>query len=429
LLALVALGGAATASAQAPARRDTTLPGVSVRLAYDPSVRPGVAVLPVSGTGGDSVRAILQRDLDFGDRVTVLTGRAADAPALPGGRVSYDLARTLGALAVVQASVTPAGLRVTLHDVANRRALASRDVALPADPRSPAWRLAVHGAADEIERWITGVRGIAATRVAFVRDRRVWVVDSDGENPRSLGERGALSPAWHPGGDVVVHGTLDDAGRQRIVARTVSTGAARVLAEGGTTNITPAVAPDGQTVVYAHGVESGTDLYAVPFGGGGSRRVTVGRGSDNVSPTFSPDGRRLAFASGRSGHPEVYIADADGTGAELLTDFDFGEQNYRSNPDWSPDGRVVAFQSLTGGQFQVLTLSLRDRSVKRLTAEGRNEDPSWAPDSRHLVFTSTRSGVAQLFVVDAETGRTRQLTRGGGTARMAAWSPPLAGPR
>jgi TolB protein len=343
--------------------------------------------------------------------------------------VSYDLARSLGALAVVQAEVTPAGLRVTLHDVANRRALATRELPLAAPALSSAWRLAVHAASDEVERWITGVRGVAATRVAFVRDRRVWLVDSDGENARAMGARGALSPAWHPRGDAIVHATLDDAGRQRIVAHAVSTGATRVLAEGGTTNITPAVAPDGQTVVYAHGLESGTDLYVVPFGGGAARRVTVGRGSANVSPTFSPDGRRLAFASGRSGHPEVYIADADGTGAELLTDFEFGEQNYRSNPDWSPDGRVVAFQSLAGGQFQVMTLALRDRSVKRLTAEARNEDPSWAPDSRHLVFTSTRSGVAQLFVVDAETGRTRQLTRGGGAARMAAWSPSLAGAR
>jgi TolB protein len=403
---------------------------VSVRLAYDPSVRPGVAVLPVSGADGDSVRAILQRDLDFGDRVTVLTGRAADAPALAGGRVSYDLARTLGALAVVQASVTPAGLRVTLHDVANRRALASRDVPLPRRPRAPgvAPRRARRGRRDRAldHRWCAASLPRASPSCATAACG--WSTRT-GENARALGERGALSPAWHPGGDVVVHGTLDDAGRQRIVARSVSTGAVRVLAEGGTTNITPAVAPDGQTVVYAHGVESGTDLYAVPFGGGGPRRVTVGRGSDNVSPTFSPDGRRVAFASGRSGHPEVYIADADGTGAELLTDFDFGEQNYRSNPDWSPDGRIVAFQSLTGGQFQVMTLSLRDRSVKRLTAEGATRIPSWAPDSRHLVFTSTRSGVAQLFVVDAETGRTRQLTRGGGAARMAAWSPPLAGSR
>lgn len=435
LVAVAALAAAplvlrACADAQPPARpgapTDTLPAGVSVRLDYDPRVRPGVAVLPVAGQHGDSVRAILQRDLDYGDRVTVLTGKAADAPALPGGRVSYDLAKTLGALAVVEARLTSGGIRVTLHDVANRRVLAARDLPVTGLPLSAQWRLSIHAAADETERWITGVRGIAATRVLFVRERRVWMVDADGENARPVSDGGALSPAWAPGGDLFVHAVLDDAGRQRIVARSIATGTSRTLASGGTTNITPVVAPDGQTVVYAHGEETGTDLFAVPMAGGASRRVTVGRGTDNVSPSFSPDGRRLAFASGRSGHPEVYIADADGTGAELLTDFDFGERNYRSNPDWSPDGRVVAFQSLTNGQFQVMTLSLRDRTVKRHTDAGRNEDPSFAPDSRHVVFTSTRTGVPQLFVLDTETGRTRQLTTGG-SSRMAAWSPPLVG--
>ena len=116
--------------------------------------------------------------------------------------------------------------------------------------------------------------------------------------------------------------------------------------------------------------------------------------------------------------------DADGTGAELLTPFAFGDQYYRSNPDWSPDGRSVAFQSQIAGQFQIMTISLRDRSVKQHTSESTNEDPSWAPDGRHLVFTSSRSGVKQLWVLDTESGRVRQLTRNGG-ARLAAWSPRL----
>ena len=154
------------------------------------------------------------------------------------------------------------------------------------------------------------------------------------------------------------------------------------------------------------------------------RRVTVGRGTDNVSPSYSPDGRRVAFTSGRSGHPEVYIMDADGTGAELLTPFAFGDQYYRSNPDWSPDGRNVAFQSQVAGQFQIMTISLRDRGVKQHTSESTNEDPSWAPDGRHIVFTSSRTGVKQLWVLDTESGRVRQLTRSGG-ARLAAWSPRL----
>ncbi|AHG91088.1 WD40-like beta Propeller containing protein [Gemmatirosa kalamazoonensis] len=398
-------------------------PGVSVRLNYDAGTRPGVIVLPVRGAGGDSIRAIIQRDLDYGDRVNVVTGSAADAP-MTDGRINYALAAKLGAAAVVQGTLTNAGaLHVAVHDVARQQVLTVRDFPLGAFAASAAWRLSVHAVSDQIEQWLTGVRGIAATRLAFERDGRVWIVDSDGEYARPISERGALSPAWHPSGTAVVYGTLDDAGRQRIVAQSLD-GGARVLASSPVTNLTPTVSPDGQTVVYAHGEEAGVDLYAVPFGGGSPRRLTVGRGSINVSPTFSPDGRRVAFTSGRSGHPEVYITDADGADVDLLTSYDFGDQNYRSDPDWSPDGRLVAFQSMIGGVFQVFTISLRDRSVKRLTTEARNEAPSWAPDSRHVVIMSTRTGSRQLFVLDTETGRARQLTRGAST-RMPAWSPPL----
>jgi TolB protein len=432
-VSLVALAAACAALApHGAAAQDPTRPGVSVRLTYDPGARPGLAVLPVRGPAGDSVGAILARDLDHGDRVTVLAEGTAASLVAAGGRVDYEAARRAGAAGVVEPTLLPTGaLRLTLHDVAQRRVALVRDVPLPAAPLSPDWRLAVHSASDAAELWATGVRGVAATRVLFVRDRRVWSVDSDGANPRPLTDRGALSPAWHRAGTAFVHSTLSDQGGQQIVARAYaaagggSAGAARVLAARPVTNLTPAVAPDGQVVVYAHGVEDGSDLYAVPFAGGASRRVTVGRGSDNVSPSFAPDGQRVAFSSGRSGHPEVYIADADGTNVDLLTEFDPGPQNYRSNPDWAPDGRLVAFQARVGGQFQVMTVEVRGRGVKRLTADGRNEDPSWAPDSRHLVVTSTRTGTTQLFVIDAETGRARQLTFGGGGARMAAWSPVL----
>ena len=113
--------------------------------------------------------------------------------------------------------------------------------------------------------------------------------------------------------------------------------------------------------------------------------------------------------------------DVDGSNVELLTPFNFGDQNYRSNPDWAPDAQHVAFQSQINGAFQIMVISLRDRSVKQLTSEGVNEDPAWAPDARHLVFTSSRSGVKQLFILDSESGRARQLTHAGG-ARLAAWS-------
>ena len=119
------------------------------------------------------------------------------------------------------------------------------------------------------------------------------------------------------------------------------------------------------------------------------------------------------------------MADADGANAEMLTPFAFGDEVYRSNPDWSPDGRQVVYQAQISGVFQLMTITLRDRSVRQLTSEGRNEDASWAPDGRHVVFASTRTGVLELFVLDVESGRARQLTHGAGS-RLPAWSPPLA---
>ncbi|GAC1653075.1 MAG: hypothetical protein NVS4B3_15810 [Gemmatimonadaceae bacterium] len=422
--AIAALLSAATVRSQ-----DTTLKqGVRIGLSYQAAAKPGVVVLPVSPTYGDSVRTILQRDLDNGDRVTIIAGTEGggnDVARAARGKVNYGFFAVLGAAAVVQATPTRAGMHVVLHDVAAKRVLNVRDFALPAATARD-WRFAVHGVADEVERWITGTRGIAQTRIAFVRQRSIYVIDADGAGERAaIASSNALSPAWHPSAQFLAYTVMGDRGTH-IAVRDLTTGRDRALvgASGGL-NITPAFAPDGRTIVYARGQDDGTDLYVAPFGGeGAARRITVGRGTDNVSPSFSPDGRRIAFTSGRAGHPEVYITDADGTNVDALTAFDFGDQYYRSNPDWSPDGRTIAFQSQIAGTFQVMTVSLRDRSLKQHTSEGRNEDPSWAPDARHLVFTSTRTGVQQLWVLDSESGRARQLTHGN-EARMAAWSPRL----
>jgi TolB protein len=407
--------------------QDTLPTGVRIGITYDQVSRIGVFVTAVGGPAGDSVRAMLSRDLDFGDRVTVLSAEAGPPPS---GSLNYDLYARLSARAIVQASVTPQGsLHVAVHDVVARRVMNVGDFAFGnAAPLSAGWRMAVHRASDEIERWVTGTRGVAATRIAFVRDQRLWIVDSDGANLQTAGVGGvALSPAWHPTGRYLAYAQMADDGTH-IAVRDLTNGQSRRIPDQGGTNITPAFSPDGSTLVFSAG-DDGTDLFAVsPFGGDAPRRVTVGRGSPTSSPTFSPDGRKIAFISGRLGHPEVYITDADGTNAELLTAAPSGDQPYRSSPDWSPDGRSVAFTSQEGANLQVMVINVRDRRIRQLTGDARNEDPSWAPDGRHVVFTSTRSGAKQLWVLDTESGRTRQLTRGAGTTRMAAWSPRMEQP-
>ena len=406
-----------TLGAQEPA------PGVRIGLTYAPGTRPGVYVLPLRGVGADSVRAIVSRDLDYGDRIAVI---APDSGPVPSGALNYALFRRLGAAAVLQMTMPGDGsLQVALHELVSSTVRNSQRFVLPQPALGPAWRLAVHRVADEVEKWVTGQTGVAASRILFVRGGTLWQVDSDGESAAPVPGVGvALGPAWHPGGQAVAWTELGDAG-SRILMRDLGSGRTTVMSGRAAANLSPAFSPDGRQLAYASG-DDGTDIMiravagdAPPFA------ITAGRGSTNAQPTFSPDGRRVAFTTSRLGRNEVYIADSDGASPELLTTSGFGDQLYRSDPAWSPDGRAVAFSTQIEGRFQVATIALRDRSVKQHTSEGINEDPSWAPDARHLVFTSNRGGSRQLWVLDTESGRTRQLTRGP-AARMAAWGPRLA---
>lgn len=403
--------------------------GVRIGLSYGAGIRPGVIVLPVESVPGDSVHVIVQRDLDFGDRVTVI---ALDSAALrglvpaAGRRFNYQLFSRLGAAAIVRIVPVADGYRAEVHDVTARAPLRSDGFQVGAARFSGDWRMEIHGMADEVEQWITGTRGIARSRVLFVRRTDVWIVDSDGANQRQL-TRGALtmSPAWHPNGRTIAYSRYGEAGTS-IELHDLMTGARRaVRATPEGLNITPAFSRDGQNLIWATARDGGTEIVSASMANLTlARRVTVGRGTDNTSPTFSPDGRRIAFMSGRAGQPQVYISDSDGTNVQLLTEFSYGSTSYRASPAWSPDGRLIAYQARAGG-FQIMVLNLRDRAVKQLTSAGVNEDPSWAADGRHLVFTSTRSGVQQLWVIDTESGRLRQLTHAAG-ARLSDWSPHLA---
>jgi len=429
ILAGVALAAAAACIARA---QDTTK-GVRIGLRYDPSTKPGVLVLPIPGSAGDSIRAILERDLDYSDRLSVirLTGGEGVLPTdrTPAGApvpMNYPLFARLGAAAILQITPTAGrGLHLALHDVGRAQVASVDEFTLAPGDNSRDWRLSVHRLADTVESWITGRSGIAGTRVAFVRDHAVRLIDSDGTDEVGVPVIApAMSPSWSPDGRLLVYNTFGP--ESRIVLNDLQTGKVRDFgAQRNTTNVTPVFTPDGASIAFSLSTENGADLYIAPLDGNGfPRRISVGRGSVNVQPSFSPDGNQLAFMSDRSGHPEVYIMDADGTNADIFTAFDFGDQNYRASPDWSPDGRQVAFQSRIDDRFQIFTMSLRDRQPRQLTSEGENEDPAWAPDGRHLVFSSTRSGTRQLWILDTESGRLRQLTQLG-NAQLPAWSPKL----
>ena len=412
----------------ARAQDTTTTPGVRLGLNYAAGSKPGVIVLPVQDDYDDSLRTILQRDLDYSDRMSVI---ALDPETLQGlvpplgGKINFPLVAKFGAVLLIRMTPTTQGLHIAAYDVAKGQLLQSEHFLF--DHRDRDWRFAFHGVADQIEQWVFGKRGIAQSRIAYVNDGLLRIVDSDGALTRSITTgKGALSPAWSPTGESVVYTVLGNAGTQ-VEELDVRRGLTRRISQiRAGLNITPVYQPGGNAILYAQGTGNGTDLVLTNLDSSGTRKLTVGKGTDNTSPSYSPDGHQIAFISGKSGQPQVYIMDADGSNIQLLTPYRAGARSYRASPEWSPDGRAVAYEQ-QNGNFQIWMIDLRDRNPKQLTSEGENEDPSWAPDGRHIVFTSSRSGEKQLWILDTESGRARQLTHNIG-ARLAAWSPILANP-
>jgi tol-pal system beta propeller repeat protein TolB len=292
-------------------------------------------------------------------------------------------------------------------------------------------RFAIHGVSDEVERWLTGTRGIAATKIAFIDGTKLKIIDSDGANERVLPTVGAaLSPSWHPSGRYIVYADADDRGT-RIAQFDLRTMRTRLLsASSRGLNITPVYTKDGKSIVWAMGdsYDAPAELMLASAAGDDSLpKPFVGRsGFETTSPSFSPDGRQIVFMSPRPLTPQLYTMNVDGTALRLLTPVVTGKRSYRTGADWSPNGQEIAFQQ-QNGDFQVWVIGVKDRVMRQLTNEGENEDPSWAPDGRHLAITRRLGEIGaprSIWILDERTGRLRQLTQSG-DGRLSDWSPPL----
>ncbi|UCC48059.1 MAG: PD40 domain-containing protein [Gemmatimonadota bacterium] len=421
----------ASISAQEP-QRDSIPTDVRVGILYQPVFRPGIVMPVISAPPelrelADSVLAVILRDLDYSDRLQVMSV-GEDIPLE--GPVNYGLWDQLGAvwllLGAIEGPADAPVLRLSLHDVVYRLLQDVRAFELP-PIRDPAFRMTLHSAADHVVRWATSSTGIAATRIAFV-DRsagglEIFVVDSDGFALRRLSDDSSIaySPAWSPSGDRIAYMSYKD-GDPAIYEFDVNPGTSSLLVDLPGMDMTPTYSPDGTLLGFAATVEGRTEVYSYNLAERCcATRLTYARFANSLSPSFSPDGKRFAFNSDRLGQLHIFVQDTEDGSAELITRYIYDQSVHNAAPDWSPTGDRIAFHGWVEGVPQIFTVAPDGRGLRQLTQEGRNEDPSWAPDGRHIVFASTRGGSAGLWVLDVVSGRIRRLVRSA-EGRLPDWS-------
>ena len=349
--------------------------------------RVSLTVAPLGGSSGAVATKVLQNDLDLAGWFDVVEAALA----------SYTVSGTAGG-GSLQGKVTDGGGGVVLS-----KTYTGGD------------REAAHQFADEIVETLTGNKGIATTKIAFVGTasgaKEIYLADYDGNNSRRLTSDRSISvaPSLGPGARNLAYTGYHE-GYPDVYVIDVASGARQRVVKAPGTNSGASISPDGGKMALTMSKDGNPEIYITGLRGGMARRLTRTRGVES-SPTWSPDGGQLIYSSDNGGSPQLYRIGAGGGGGSMLST-GFG---YCTDPSWSPDGKKVAFTVRSGGGFSVAVMDLAGGGAK-VVASGQN--PVWGRSSRHLIFTTGSS----LILLDVPTGRTTTIVSGLGKVAEPTWS-------
>jgi TolB protein len=290
-------------------------------------------------------------------------------------------------------------------------------------------RQIMHRFADEVMEQLTGKRGVAETRLAFLSrtldGKEMYAVDFDGANVQKLTNEQSviLSPDWSPDGRSIVYTSFKEHNPDLIILDPDGRRRRRPLLRLPGINSAPAWSPDGSKISLVLSKDNNSEIYVLNRW----RKLTRLTRHFNIdtSPTWSPDGKQIAFTSDRSGtgRPQIYIMDAtsgDRTGVKRIT----FQSRYNDNPAWSPDGDKIAFTSMVKGNFQIKIYDPKTRQTTDVTSgPGSKEEPTWSPDGQFLAYRLTRGRQSSIHIKRVGGKQSRQLTFLPDGGVSPTWSP------
>lgn len=345
-----------------------------------------VALQTLGGADGSAATKILQNDLDLSGLFKIS----------PPERASYIIGGSAAGESLTGEVKNPKG------DVVLRKSYQGGG------------RSAAHQFADDIVGTLTGQKGIAQSKIAFVSNRtgrkEIYTADYDGANVKQITRDGAISvaPALSPDGQRLAY-TGYQSGYADIYLIDLASGARNRIVKFPGTNSGAEFSPDGNRIACTLSKDGNPELYVVGTNGRGARRLTRTSGVES-SPTWSPDGSRIIYSSDERGGPQLFnIGASGGSGEKISTGYD-----YCTEPSWSPDGSKIAFTARTGG-FSIAVKPLQGGATSILAT---GENPVWGPNSRHVIFSSGSS----LILLDTQNGRQVPVVTGLGKVTEPTWS-------
>lgn len=273
-------------------------------------------------------------------------------------------------------------------------------------------RQQTHAFADAIAQALTGLPGIAQTKMAFKAEKsqghsEIYIADFDGFGSQAVTSDKTIvaSPVWR-GKDMLLY-TSYKLGNPNIFSHHLTTGARTAVARYPGGNYSACVSPDGSRVAMILSKNGSPDLYVSNIDGTGLKQLTKTRESES-SPCWSPDGKLICYSSRERGPTLLFTIPATGGTARQLATTGAPTP---TEPDWSPDGQWIAFTSQTRSGFQICIVQANQGRGGDPIVLVDGEDPSWAPNSRALLFCRGRDHAKQLSLLDVPTKQVKTLGR------------------
>jgi len=364
------------------------------------------------------------------------TGRFAPIPTADmlqqptkGADVDFKDWRILGTEVVIVGEVSPAAndgymIQFQVFDVFKGKQILGYRLPVSAN----GLRAAAHRVSDMIYEKLTGVKGVASTRIAYVnvigqpgqQTYRLIVADADGENASIMVEskEAILSPAWSPDGRRIAYVSFEN-NNSEVFVQVVRSGARQRVSARKGINSAPSWSPDGRKLSLTLSKSDGNlDVHTLELSTQVLRRLTTS-GSIETEASWSPDGKFIYFTSDRGGAPQIYRIRPDGGRAQRVT----FEGSYNARPRVSPDNSRLAVVHNDRGNYRIAVVDL-ERTYTQVLTDGRlDESPSFAPNGEILIY-ATRDGSRGSLATVTVDGRVQQkITAMQGDVREPAWGP------
>ena len=283
-------------------------------------------------------------------------------------------------------------------------------------------RQLAHYISDGIYEEITGIQGIASTKILYVtqnKDYRLVVADADGKNEQILLESSEpiISPSWSPDSKKVAYVSFET-GMAKVFIQDIASGDRKLVIENSSQISSPAWSPDGKFLSLTMYQDGNAEIYILNLKNKNLTRLTNHYAIDTES-TWSKKGSKIMFTSGRSGSPQLYEINLRKSNARpRRITFD---GNYNAKGTYLPNNEGIVFVHRADINFQIALKYFDENFIRPLTESQMDESPSISPNGNVIVYSIKEEDLGLLSGVTL-SGAKFKLPATEGSVREPAWS-------